>query len=251
VGVAVAAALTLAACSGSDETRTRLSVYAASSLTEAFAEMETAFEAAHPDVDVVVTLAGSQVLRIQIEEGAPADVFASANPEHVDALVHAGLASQRQVFARNRLVVIVPLDNPAGIESFSDLPDARRIVLGTTQVPVGRYAREIIAAADGLVRPGFGAAVLANVVSGESNVRLARAKVELGEADASVVYLTDAVPSERVRTIAIPDEINVTADYVVGLVEREGRSASAEAWVAALLAPAGQAVLGRHGFVIE
>jgi molybdate transport system substrate-binding protein len=155
------------------------------------------------------------------------------------------------VFARNRLVVIVPLDNPAGIESFSDLPDARRIVLGTTQVPVGRYAREIIAAADGLVRPGFGAAVLANVVSGESNVRLARAKVELGEADASVVYLTDAVPSERVRTIAIPDEINVTADYVVGLVEREGRSASAEAWVAALLAPAGQAVLGRHGFVIE
>ena len=236
-----------AACAG-EPGGERLSVYAASSLTEAFGELEAMFEAAHPGTDVVVTFAGSQVLRIQIEEGAPADVFASANPEHLEALVAAGLVREGYVFARNRLVVIVPSDNPAAIDAFEELPQARRLVLGTPDVPVGRYARQALAAADSAVRQGFQAAVLDGLVSEESNVRLARAKVELGEADAAIVYLTDAAGSDRVRTIPIPDAMNVPAEYLIGVVERDGVSTLADAWVDLVLSPQGRAVLERYGF---
>ena len=246
----MAAALLLGACGGEAD-RATLAVYAASSLTEAFRELETVFEQAHPGTDVAVTLAGSQVLRIQIEQGAPADVFASADPEHLHALVDAGLVREGRVFANNELAVIVPSDNPAGIESFEDLLRARRLVLGTPDVPVGRYAREALAGADSLVRPGFEAAVLSNVVSEESNVRLARAKVELGEADAAIVYLTDAAGSDRVRTVPIPDPMNVHAEYLIGVVERAGRSPLADAWIDLVLSAAGRAVLERHGFVVE
>lgn len=248
----VAGLLLAGACAGPEAAaRTRLSVYAASSLTEAFTELEALFEQAHTEADASVTFAGSQILRIQIEQGAPADVFASADPGHMEALLQAGLVSEGRVFAQNELVVVVPHDNPAGIESFAELPEARRVVLGTPAVPVGRYAREALAAADEHVRPGFQAAVLANVVSEETNVRLARSKVELGEADAAIVYRTDARASQALRTLAIPDEVNVRATYLVGAVEREGRSPLTEAWIDLLLSPEGRAVLERHGFVVR
>jgi molybdate transport system substrate-binding protein len=250
-GLAAAFSVLLAACGSDAPGRTGLAIYAASSLTEAFAELETMFEAAHPEADVAVTFAGSQVLRIQIEEGAPADVFASANAEHLLALVDAGLMSESRGFARNELVVIVPVDNPAGIESFADLPRARRRVLGTAEVPGGRYAREALAGADSHVRPGFQAAVQATRVSEAPNVRHARAKVELGEADAAIVYLTDAAGSDRLRTIPIPRAMNVEAEYLIGVVERAGGSALAPAWIDLALSRAGQAVLERHGFFPE
>jgi molybdate transport system substrate-binding protein len=246
-----ASAVLLAACAAGEPRATRLSVYAASSLTEAFAELEAMFERAHPDADVAVTFAGSQVLRIQIEEGAPADVFASANPEHLHTLVDAGMLREGHVFAHNELVVIVPLDNPAGVDAFSELPDARRIVLGTADVPVGRYARQALARADSLVRPGFQSAVLSGLASEESNVRLARAKVELGEADAAIVYLTDAAGSDRIRSIPIPDSLNVQAEYLIGAIERPGRSELAEAWIELVLSADGRAVLERYGFLTE
>jgi molybdate transport system substrate-binding protein len=189
------------------------------------------------------------VLRVQIEQGAPADVFASADPEHMRALVEAGIVAESRVFAHNELVVVVPPDNPADIETFLDLPRARRLVLGTRGVPVGRYARAVLSAVDSLLRPGFSDAVLEHLVSEESNVRLARSKVELGEADAAIVYRTDAAASDRVRTIAIPDEVNVRAEYVVGVVARDGASPVAEAWLSAVLSPEGQAIFERHGFV--
>jgi molybdate transport system substrate-binding protein len=247
----VALGVVLVAACGGDSGAERLSVYAASSLTEAFGELEAMFEAAHPGADVAVTFAGSQVLRIQIEQGAPADVFASANPEHLQALVEADLVREGRVFANNRLVVIVPSDNPAGIESFGQLPQARRLVLGTPDVPVGRYAREALAGGDSLLRPGFAGAVLASLVSEESNVRLARAKVELGEADAAIVYLTDAAGSDRIRTIPIPDRMNVLAEYLIGVVERDGVSPLADAWIDLVLSAEGRAVLARYGFVAE
>jgi len=247
---ALGTAVLLAACGdGGAAGSSRLAVYAASSLTEAFGELETVFEASHPGTDVAVTFAGSQVLRIQIEEGAPADVFASANPEHMEALVREGLVADARVFARNELVVIVPTDDPAGIESFADLPRATRVVLGTADVPVGRYAREALAAADGRVRPGFAAEVLGHVVSEESNVRLARSKVELGEADAAIVYRTDAARSDRVRTITIPAEVNVRAEYLVGAVSGAAGAELARAWIDLVLSPEGQAVLARYGFM--
>lgn len=228
-----------------------LSVYAASSLADAFGELEAVFEGAHPGVDVAITLAGSQVLRLQIEQGAAADVFASANPEHMDALVEAGLVEESHVFAHNDLVIIVPLDNPAGIESLEDLPEARRLVLGTSSVPVGRYAREVLRLAAPTHGEGFEAMVLSRVVSEESNVRLARAKIELGEADAALVYRTDAGSSERVAVVEIPREVNVIADYPVGVMRRTSVPGLAAAWVELLASVEGKAVLTRHGFIVE
>lgn len=244
--VLVSAILLLAGCTAAGQPD--LTVYAASSLTEAFTELEAVFERAHPSADVAVTFAGSQVLRIQIEEGAPADVFASADPRHMQALVDAGLAPGPRVFARNELVVIVPPDNPAGIDAFRDLARARRLVLGTKDVPVGRYAREVLEAADTLWGPGFRDAVMSGLASEEPNVRLARAKVELGEADAAIVYRTDAAASERVRMVPIPDRVNARADYLIGVIEREGRSPLADAWIELVLSAEGRAVLERHGF---
>jgi molybdate transport system substrate-binding protein len=252
--VAFAAALLggTVACSGSGQAgRSKLDVYAASSLTEAFGELEHAFEAERQDADVRLNLAGSQVLRLQIEQGAPADVFASANPEHMQALVDGGLVGDPLTFAGNALVVIVPLSNPAGIESFYDLPRAERLLLGTESVPVGRYAREALRRATTSARPDFGARVLARVVSEETNVRLVRAKVELAEADAAIVYRTDAVSSDRVRHVPIPPEANVHAEYAIAVVEGTPRRALAEAWVEFVLSDAGRAVLARHGFSVD
>jgi molybdate transport system substrate-binding protein len=228
-----------------------LSVYAASSLTEAFTELEGVFESAHPETDVAPTFAGSQVLRLQIEQGAAADVFASANEEHMQALESAELVEESRVFARNDLVIIVPLDNPAGIESLEDLPHADRLVLGTANVPVGRYARAVLRLAAPTHGEGFEAMVLSRVVSEESNVRLARAKVELGEADAAIVYRTDAGSSERVRTVPIPADVNVIADYPIAIVTRTTAREAAEAWIALLVSPDGRSVLARHGFMVQ
>ncbi|MGD2045636.1 MAG: molybdate ABC transporter substrate-binding protein [Gemmatimonadota bacterium] len=260
----IAAGLLLGACScGAGSERATLSVYAASSLTEAFTELAETFMGTHPGVRVEMTFSGSQVLRVQIEEGAPADVFASADAEHVEALIGEGLMDEARVFAYNELVIVVPPDNPADIESFEDLPRAERIVLGTPAVPVGRYARETLAAADSVIRPGFSADVLAHVVSEESNVRLARSKVELGEADAAVVYRTDAAASDRVRMIPIPASVNVRADYLMGEVRRpdeagevgaepgsEAAPAQAGEWDALVRSAVGREVLERHGFVV-
>ena len=243
-------AVVVAACDAPPESGT-LSVYAASSLTDAFGELETTFEAAHPDVEVSVTYAGSQILRLQIEQGAPADVFASANPEHMQALVDSGLVVESRVFAQNELVVIVPLDNPAGIESLEDLPEASRLVIGTANVPVGRYTRDVLRLAAPSLGEGFEAIVLSRVVSEESNVRLARAKVELGEADAAIVYRSDAGSSDRVRIVEIPSEFNVIADYPIGVLRRTTVPSTAAEWVDLLMSPEGRAVLARHGFIVE
>lgn len=235
-------AVGLAACGGSGESATPLSVFAASSLTEAFTDISQAFEAARPGVDVRTSFAGSQTLRLQIEGGAGADVFASADIEHIEALRGEGLVDAPRVFAYNRLVVIVPLDDPAGVRTFDGLPAAASVVLGTPEVPVGRYARNMLA------RASFGEAVMAHVVSEEANVRQVRAKVELGEADAAIVYLTDALASDRVRAIPIPDSLNVRTEYVVALTRDAAHRGAAEAWVAFLFSDEGRSLLRERGF---
>lgn len=238
----------LAACGRSGDARPTLQVYAAASLTEAFQEMEPAFELAHPDVDVLLTFAGSQVLRLQIEQGADADVFASANANHMRALVEEGMVEDSRLFARNELVVVVPPDNPAEIQSFADLPRARRLVIGTDNVPVGSYAREALRRAAAEFGPEFETDVLSHVVSEESNVRLARAKVELGEADAAIVYRTDAAESDGVRVVPIPPDLNVTAEYPIAVVAESERRDAADAWLAFVLSDEGRDILVRHGF---
>ncbi len=240
--------LTASAFAGGDPEALRLNVYAASSLTDAFTAIEPAFEAAHDGIDVALSFAGSQVLRLQIEQGAPADLFASANPDHARALHDARLLRGVRPFAANELALIVPLDNPAGIDSFGDLTAAERLVIGTESVPIGRYTRAALSRTTAALGAEFEATVLSHVVSLEYNVRLVRAKVELGEADAGIVYRTDAVASTRVRSIPIPADLNERAEYVIGIVT-DGDTDPAERWIAFLLSPKGQAILGEHGFL--
>ncbi len=247
----LSAAVLLGACESSEPEPQPLRVFAASSLTDAFNDMAGVFEAAHPAIEVVLVFAGSQVLRLQIEQGAPADVFVSADPRHMEPLVREGLITGQRVVAENELVVIVPQGNPSRIETFADLVRAERLVIGTPYVPVGAYAREALrrAGADGGL-PGFEAAVLDRVVSEESSVRLVRAKVELGEADAAIVYRTDAAPG-RVRTVRVPPRANVRARYLIGVVTGAENVAGGERWAGFVASPEGRRILSRHGFLTD
>ncbi len=233
IGGVILALTLLPLCAGAQE----LTVFAASSLREAFSAIGQQFEAQHPGVNVALQFAGSQELRVQLENGAAADVFASADEKQM-ALVRE-LVLQPAVFARNEPVLVVPLDNPAGLRVFADLPKARRIVLGAQEVPIGAYAARILAAAN-LDLEG-------RVVSRELNVRQVLAKVELGEADAAIVYRTDAARA-GVRVIAIPPAINVTAEYPIAVLARARQPRLAEQFVALVRSPAGRAVLARFGF---
>ncbi len=225
----------------------QLTVFAAASLTESFGEMATAFEASHPGVDVTLNFAGSNTLRAQIDQGAQADVFASANTKEMDALVTSGLVAEGapQTFLTNRLVVITPTENPAGVSTFDDLtrPDLK-LVLAAEDVPVGRYARQMLdnAGAD------FKAQVLANVVSNEADVKQVLAKVQLGEADAGIVYASDAVAAPELPVIEIPSEWNVLAKYPIAVLKDAPQPKLADEFVAFVLSPDGQSILQKWGF---
>lgn len=239
----------LAGCGDRQPEDQVLNIYAASSLADVFQELERDFEAEHPGINAVLTFAGSQVLRLQIEQGARADVFVSANPDHMHALVAAGFIETSPVLTRNELTLIVPLSNPAEVESFADLPQVERLVIGTENVPVGRYTREALDRAGERFGANFKKEVMERVVSEESNVRLARAKVEFGEADAAIVYRSDAVSSGQVRSVSIPAELNSNADYLIGMLVDTQASDLAEDWINYVRSASSQRVFDRYGFV--
>lgn len=244
----LAAVLMAAGCTPERDPEATLSVFAASSLREAFEALAEGFEGVHPGVEVTLNFAGSQVLRLQIEQGAAADVFASADREHMDALVHAGLMVEPKVFAYNQLALIVPPDNPSQIATLAQLPKARRLVVGLETVPVGRYTEALLRRAAGAWGASYAPRVHRRVVSRESNVRLVRAKVEMGEADAAIVYQTDAALSPHVRTVAIPEELNVTVAYLMGRHRQATASMWAPQWTAFLVSDRGRQILKRFGF---
>jgi len=222
-----------------------ITVFAAASLREAFEDLAKTFES-KSGVKVKVNLAGSQELRTQIENGASADVFASADQKHMAALVKAGLAAAPRVFARNTPVVIVPNGNPAKVGSFQELTKAKKLVIGVPEVPIGTYTLQILDKAGA----EFKAKVLANVVSRELNVRQVMAKVTLGEADAGIVYRTDAIAArDKVEIIEIPAELNVIAEYPVAVLSKAPQAAAARAFVDLLLSGDGQKRLAAAGFV--
>lgn len=226
-----------------------LSVFAASSLTDAFDELARGFERAHPAIDVQLSFAGSQVLRLQIEQGARADVFASADAAHVRALRDAGHVVRAQALARGGLCVIVPADNPARIERFEQLGAASRIVIAGEQVPLGRYTQTLFERARAQLGPAFTDTVQRRVVSLESNARLVRAKVELGEADAAIVYRSDALDARGVRAIAVPEALDVQARYEIAALAHSRAGDAARDFIAYARSAAGADVLARHGFV--
>jgi len=226
-----------------------LVVFAAASLREAFGELGQRFERAHPGVRVVFNLAGSQELRAQIENGAAADVFASADQKHTQALVDGKLAAGPRVFARNEPVLVVPKGNPAGIAGLQDLPNAKRIVVGAPEVPIGAYTLRILDAASKRYGSDFRARVESRVVSRELNVRQVLAKVTLGEADAAIVYRTDvAAAKQNVELIAIPADLNIASEYPIAVLTPSKQPALAGEFVALVFSPAGQQILARFGF---
>lgn len=250
---AVFPALVLAACGRSNiaaEERT-LTVYAAASLTDAFNEIGKAFAEEHPGVVVAFNFGGSQNLRTQIEQGAPADVFASANAKEMDTLVTGNFveASAPKVFLTNQLVVILPKDNPAGIASLEDLSKPElKLVLAAEDVPAGRYARQILDNLNAQFGADYKDKVLANVVSNEDNIRQAVTKIQLGEADASIVYVSDAVATPDLLRIEIPADVNVLAEYPIAPLVRSENLELADEFMAYVLSSGGQATLKKWGF---
>jgi molybdate transport system substrate-binding protein len=234
------------------EGSTPLTVFAAASLTDAFGEIGAAFTAA-TGTPVRFNFAGSNQLATQITQGAPADVFASANEAQMAALDPDHLAGTPVVFTGNRLVIIVPAENPAGLSQPQDLArPGVLLVLAAPEVPVGQYARAFLdrATADPAYGPDFRAAVLANLVSSEANVRAVLTKVALGEADAGIVYTSDVagVDGTRVGRIPIPDIHNAVAVYPIAPLAESRLPEQAQAFVAFVRGPEGQAILARHGF---
>lgn len=210
--------------------------------------MEGPFEQRHPDLDVVLSFAGSQVLGLQIRQGAPAGAFASADVRLLDSLARARIASEVQVFAQNELAIVVPEGNPAGIESFAELPRARRIVVATAATPAGAYARLALARADARFGPGFRDAVKSRIASEEHNVRLVRAKVAAGEADAAIVYRTDGIAA-GLEIVPVPPVLNVRPEYAIGVVAGAPDPTAGERWIAFVRSAEGRRILADRGFL--
>jgi molybdate transport system substrate-binding protein len=230
-----------------------LTVFAAASLTEAFTEMQADLEAANPGLTISWNFAGSQALVTQLTQGASADVFASANTAQMQTAQDGGVIDGDPViFARNRLAIIIPRDNPADIQQPADLAnDGVKLVIANEDVPVGGYTHTMLdkMSADAQFGSDFRSRVESNVVSEENNVKQVVTKVQLGEADAGVVYVTDISKDVRddVTIIDVPDQFNVIAEYPIAAV-RGGDSANAQAFIDYLLSDAGQAVLAEYGF---
>jgi molybdate transport system substrate-binding protein len=230
-GLALAALAILAGCGGDDDSVT---VYAASSLTEVFQKL---------DPHARLNLAGSDELAAQIEEGAPADVYASASPKYPDQLFERGLIEKPRIFATNRLVLIVPRSNPAGIASVSDLArKGVKLVVGAEGVPVGDYTRTVL----GNMKE---TRVLASVVSNEDDVKGVVAKVAQGEADAGFVYVTDVRPvAEDVRAIELPESAQAQVEYPIAVVRDARHPDAARAFVELVLGERGRQALRAAGF---
>jgi molybdate transport system substrate-binding protein len=255
IPVLLALALSVpSACGGGLGGEVRLTIFAAASLRDALTEAGNAYEADDTDISLSLAFDASSALRVQIEQGAPAvDVFASADTANPQVLVDLGLAlGPVAPFARNRLTIAVPSGNPAGISTPRDLArPGVRIVGAGEAVPISKYVDaclEKLAELPGYPA-GYSADVAANVVSREDNVRAALAKVELGEADAAFVYVTDAAASGAVEEVAIPAAANVEATYGAVAISASGHPAEAAAFIAWLAGPRGAAVLARFGFL--
>jgi molybdate transport system substrate-binding protein len=206
-------------------------------------------------MSVAFNFDGSQALRTQIENGAYADLFASANKRHMNALRDGGLInnSSMVVFTKNRISLIIPRDNPAKISNLSDLArPGLKIVMGTKDVPVGDYALQIIdkLGNDSAYGPDYKAAVLANVISQETNVIYVVTKVALGEADVGFAYVSDITEdmAEKVDKIDIPDGFNVIAEYPIAVMQESEHPAQSQDFVNLVTSDRGKAILERYGF---
>lgn len=232
--------------------RVDLVVYGAASLTDALQQVATAYEAAHPTIRVRLEFDASSALRAKIEQGAPADVFASADTANADALAEEGLAGAPVPFAGNRVALIVPAGDPGGIHTPADLArPGLRIIAADDMVPIAVYATRMIARLAAL--PGyptdFVARVAANVISKEQDVRAVLAKIELGEGDAGFVYATDVAVASGVTRIPVPDAAQVAATYTAVTIRASSHPEAAAEFLRWLTSSPAQRILQDAGFV--
>jgi molybdate transport system substrate-binding protein len=226
-----------------------LVVFEAASLKDVFAKLAQRFEKDNAGVKVVTNAAGSQELRAQIEHGATADVMASADRKHMDALARQGLVVAPSVFSCNEPVVVVRTGLASSIKTLADLPRAERIVIGTPEVPIGAYTLQILDRAAVKLGADWIRRVQVKVASRELNVRQVLAKVALGEADAGIVYRSDAMTAGgKVAVVGIPPALNVTAEYPIAALAAAPQPELARRFVELVKSPAGAAALREAGF---
>lgn len=239
--VAVGAVATASPPTTVGELSGELHVSAAASLTNVYTQFEADFEALHPDVDVILNFGSSSDLVTQITEGAPADVFASADLNNMAKLVDAELISgEPAVFATNRLAIAVEAGNPQGITGLDDLAERSDLIVVTCdpEVPIGRYTLQVLEAAG----------VTVEFDSFEENVRGITGKIEIGEADAGIVYATDIAALEKLEAVEIPVEFNLIAVYPIAVTAESTNPTAATAFVEYVLGDEAQALFAAAGF---
>ena len=234
-----------------------ITVLAAASLTESFTEIGKKFEQENPDIRVTFNFAGSQTLLQQLEQGIPADVFASANQKYMSDANEGGFvdSSESKVFAKNALIVIYPKSNPGNIQVLADLSNpGLKIVIAAGEVPVGKYTLEFLdktSDTSSNLPADFKVGFMKNVVSYENTVKSVVSKVMLGEADAGVVYLTDVTgdAQNELVVIEIPTEQNVIATYPIAVLKSSQNTVLSQAFVDFILSEEGQGILQDYGFI--
>ncbi len=249
--------LALAGCGPAPQAAsTTLTVFAAASLTAAFTDMGKEFEAMYPNTTVIFNFGASNQLAEQINQGAPADIFASANKTQMLAAIDSGriVSGTQQTFVKNRLVVIFPTDNPASVSTLQDLAKpGLKLILAAKEVPVGQYSLDFLDKA--IQDTAFGATfkddVLKNVVSYEENVKAVFSKVALGEADAGIVYTSDVTGdgADKVSRLDIPESLNTIASYPIATLNDSANADLAKAFVEFVLSQPGQDILAKYGFI--
>jgi molybdate transport system substrate-binding protein len=246
------AAASVAASSAPSAAAVDLTIYAASSLKAALDKVKTQYEAANPGTTLTISTDASSALETKIEQGAPADVFLSADTTNPQKLVDKALASGSLTdFAKNKLTVIVPKDNPAKIQTPADLAKSGvKVIAAGDAVPITKYATQLVGnlAKEPGYPANFVAAYDANIASKEDNVGAIVAKVGTGEGDAGIVYVTDA-NGKDVAAIAVPPDANVIATYAGALLKSSANPSAANAFLSWLAAPDGQAILSGFGFL--
>ena len=234
------AAGSLSATTGSANLSGTVNVFAAASLQETFTTLKTQFETAHPGVTVTPNFGASSALAQSITQGSPADVFASASQTNMDQVVQAGAASTSKAFAKNVMEIAVPPANPAGITALADLAKPGvKVALCQAQVPCGSVAAKVFANAKVTVTP----------VSQEADVKSVLTKVQLGEVDAGVVYVTDVkAAGTKVKGIEIPTDVNASTSYPIATLTKAPNPDAAAAFTAYVLSAEGRSVLAAGGF---
>jgi molybdate transport system substrate-binding protein len=252
VVIALASVLAVvAACSSPPAEPTTLNVYAASSLQDVVGALIDAYQRHHADVTIVPAFDATSTLRTQIEEGAPANVFLAADTKNPQELHDAGLAGTPVTFTENKVTLIVPIDNPGAIDSWTDLASTGvSIIAAGDDVPITKYAEQTIASLAALpdAPAGYADAVIAAIRSREDNVRAVLTKIELSEGDAAFVYVTDAASSQDVTDIGLPDQAAAEATYS-GAVVGDNPPAAAQDFLDWLVDDEAQAIFDSFGFI--